>query len=127
MHARLCVGADVVDSDAAARFEDRAIAELLDDAAHRVGTHVVEQQEAGARLHGLEKVMAGEMLQFPGDVAGIAMNLDEDQVGAVLLGGRFLFGDQLLVALLGGDLQRLVPDPDPSALRRAPLAHARRP
>ena len=39
-----------------------------------------------ARLHGLEKVMAGEMLQFPHDVAGIAMNLEEDQVGAVLLG-----------------------------------------
>ena len=39
-----------------------------------------------ARLHGLEKVMAGEMLEFPHDVAGIAMNLEEDQVGAVLLG-----------------------------------------
>ena len=39
-----------------------------------------------ARLHGLERVMAGEMLDFPGDVAGIAMNLEEDQVGAVLLG-----------------------------------------
>ena len=39
-----------------------------------------------ARLHGLEKVMAGEMLEFPNDVAGIAMGLDEDQVGAVLLG-----------------------------------------
>ena len=39
-----------------------------------------------ARLHGLEKVMAGEMLDFPHDVAGIAMNLEEDQVGAVLLG-----------------------------------------
>ncbi len=39
-----------------------------------------------ARLHGLEKVMAGEMLQFPHEVAGIAMNLEEDQVGAVLLG-----------------------------------------
>ena len=39
-----------------------------------------------ARLHGLEKVMAGEMLDFPHNVAGIAMNLEEDQVGAVLLG-----------------------------------------
>ncbi|MDA1312969.1 MAG: F0F1 ATP synthase subunit alpha [Acidobacteria bacterium] len=39
-----------------------------------------------ARLHGLEKVMAGEMLAFPHNVAGIAMNLEEDQVGAVLLG-----------------------------------------
>ncbi|MEO8371589.1 MAG: F0F1 ATP synthase subunit alpha, partial [Candidatus Solibacter sp.] len=39
-----------------------------------------------ARIHGLEKVMAGELIQFPHDVAGIAMNLEEDQVGAVLLG-----------------------------------------
>ena len=39
-----------------------------------------------ARVHGLEKVMAGELLSFPHDVAGIAMNLEEDQVGVVLLG-----------------------------------------
>ncbi|MBI1357032.1 MAG: F0F1 ATP synthase subunit alpha [Acidobacteria bacterium] len=39
-----------------------------------------------ARLHGLEKVMATEMLEFPHGVSGIAMNLEEDQVGAVLLG-----------------------------------------
>ncbi len=39
-----------------------------------------------ARLHGLEKVMAGELLDFPHDISGIAMNLEEDQVGAVLLG-----------------------------------------
>ena len=56
---------------------------------------VVEVAEVGsvislgdgiARLHGLEKVMAGEMLDFPHNVAGIAMNLEEDEVGAVLLG-----------------------------------------
>ncbi|MCB9384831.1 MAG: F0F1 ATP synthase subunit alpha [Bryobacterales bacterium] len=39
-----------------------------------------------ARLHGLDNVMAGEMLDFPHGVSGIAMNLEEDQVGAVLLG-----------------------------------------
>ncbi len=39
-----------------------------------------------ARIHGLEKVMAGEMLTFPHNVFGIALNLEEDQVGAVLLG-----------------------------------------
>ena len=39
-----------------------------------------------ARLHGLEKVMAGELLDFGDGVSGIAMNLEEDQVGAVLLG-----------------------------------------
>src|ERR1700691_6655336 len=39
-----------------------------------------------ARVYGLEKVMSGEMLTFPHDVVGIALNLEEDQVGAVLLG-----------------------------------------
>jgi F-type H+-transporting ATPase subunit alpha len=39
-----------------------------------------------ARIHGLEKVMAGEMLAFPHDIFGIALNLEEEEVGAVLLG-----------------------------------------
>ncbi len=39
-----------------------------------------------ARVHGLEKVMAGEMLAFPHDVFGIALNLEEEEVGVVLLG-----------------------------------------
>jgi F-type H+-transporting ATPase subunit alpha len=39
-----------------------------------------------ARVYGLEKVMSGEMLTFPHDVFGIALNLEEDQVGVVLLG-----------------------------------------
>ncbi|MGO9517694.1 MAG: F0F1 ATP synthase subunit alpha, partial [Candidatus Korobacteraceae bacterium] len=39
-----------------------------------------------ARVYGLDKVMAGELLSFPHNVAGIAMNLEEDQVGVVLIG-----------------------------------------
>jgi F-type H+-transporting ATPase subunit alpha len=39
-----------------------------------------------ARIHGLEKAMAGEMLSFPHNIYGIALNLEEEQVGAVLLG-----------------------------------------
>ena len=39
-----------------------------------------------ARIHGLDKAMAGEMLKFPHGVEGLAMNLDEDQVGCVILG-----------------------------------------
>ena len=39
-----------------------------------------------ARVHGLDKAMAGEMLTFPHDVTGIALNLEESQVGVVLLG-----------------------------------------
>ena len=47
---------------------------------------VISLGDGIARVHGLEKVMAGEMLQFPHGVYGIAMNLDEDQVGSVLMG-----------------------------------------
>src|SRR5689334_8103900 len=47
---------------------------------------VISVGDGIARIHGLEKVMAGEPTQYPHDVAGIAMNLEEDQVGAVLLG-----------------------------------------
>ena len=39
-----------------------------------------------ARVYGLDKVMSGELLEFPHNVAGIAMNLEEDQVGVVLMG-----------------------------------------
>jgi F-type H+-transporting ATPase subunit alpha len=47
---------------------------------------VISVGDGIARIHGLEKVMAGELIEFPHGVAGIAMNLEEDQVGAVLLG-----------------------------------------
>ena len=47
---------------------------------------VISVGDGIARIHGLEKVMAGELNEFPHDVAGIAMNLEEDQVGSVLLG-----------------------------------------
>src|SRR6201992_811999 len=50
-----------------------------------VGT-IVTLGDGIARVHGLDKVMAGELIEFPHGVAGLAMNLDEDQVGAVLLG-----------------------------------------
>ena len=50
-----------------------------------VGT-VITLGDGIARLHGLDKAMAGELLDFPHGVSGIAMNLDEDQVGCVLLG-----------------------------------------
>src|ERR1700721_1113810 len=42
-----------------------------------------------ARIHGLDKVMAGEMLAFAHDIYGIALNLEEEEVGAVLLGESF--------------------------------------
>ena len=50
-----------------------------------VGT-IISLGDGIARVHGLEKVMAGELLDFGHGVAGIAMNLEEDQVGVVILG-----------------------------------------
>src|SRR5215831_12559008 len=47
---------------------------------------VISVGDGIARIYGLEKVMSGELIEFPHNVAGIAMNLEEDQVGAVLLG-----------------------------------------
>jgi F-type H+/Na+-transporting ATPase subunit alpha len=47
---------------------------------------VIEAGDGIARVYGLEKAMAGELLQFPGDVVGMVLNLEEDNVGAVLLG-----------------------------------------
>ena len=50
-----------------------------------VGT-VITVGDGIARIHGLEKAMQGELLEFPGDVYGMVLNLEEDNVGAVLLG-----------------------------------------
>ena len=52
-----------------------------------VGT-VIQVADGIARVHGLEKAMQGELLEFPGDVFGMVMNLEEDNVGAVLLGDK---------------------------------------
>ncbi|HXJ44068.1 MAG TPA: F0F1 ATP synthase subunit alpha [Bryobacteraceae bacterium] len=68
--------------------------------------HAIDVSETGsiisvgdgiARIHGLDKVMAGELIEFPHGVSGIAMNLEEDQVGAVLLGEyqRIREGDEV--------------------------------
>ncbi len=54
-------------------------------AVDEVGT-IVTLGDGIARVYGLDKVMAGELLAFPHGVAGIAMNLEEDQVGVVILG-----------------------------------------
>lgn len=50
-----------------------------------VGT-VIQVGDGIARLHGLEGCMAGELIEFPGDVFGMALNLEEDNIGCVLLG-----------------------------------------
>ncbi len=50
---------------------------------------VISVGDGIARIYGLDKVMAGELIEFPHGVSGIALNLEEDQVGAVLLGDYF--------------------------------------
>ncbi len=47
---------------------------------------VIEVGDGIARVYGLEKAMSGELLEFPGDVVGMVLNLEQDNVGAVLLG-----------------------------------------
>ncbi len=57
---------------------------------YEVGT-VLYVGDGIARVHGLEKVMAGELVEFPGEVMGMVLNLEEDNVGVVL------FGDDTLI------------------------------
>ena len=52
-----------------------------------VGT-VIQVADGIARVHGLENAMQGELLEFPGEVYGMVLNLEEDNVGAVLLGNQ---------------------------------------
>ena len=52
-----------------------------------VGT-VIQVADGIARIHGLENAMQGELLEFPGEVYGMVLNLEEDNVGAVLLGAH---------------------------------------
>ena len=47
---------------------------------------VISVGDGIARIYGLEKAMAGELLRFPGDLSGMVLNLEEDNVGAILLG-----------------------------------------
>jgi F-type H+-transporting ATPase subunit alpha len=61
-----------------------------------VGT-IISLGDGIARIHGLDKVMAGELIEFPHGVAGLAMSLEEDQVGAVIMGefSELREGDQV--------------------------------
>ncbi len=61
-----------------------------------VGT-VIQVGDGIARVHGLEKAMSGELLEFPGGVYGMAMNLEEDNIGCIILGNftEIKEGDQV--------------------------------
>ena len=57
----------------------------LDTEARTEGT-VVSLSDGIARIHGLSDAMQGEMIEFPGNTFGLALNLERDSVGAVILG-----------------------------------------
>ena len=57
-----------------------------------VGT-VIQVADGIARVHGLENAMQGELLEFPGEVYGMVLNLEEDNVGAVLLGSHKIINE----------------------------------
>src|SRR6201985_3793574 len=61
-------------------------------AVDEMGT-VITLGDGIARVHGLDKAMAGELIEFPHGVSGLAMNLEEDQVGVVLLGDYTEIGE----------------------------------
>ena len=65
-----------------------------------VGT-VIQVADGIARIHGLENAMQGELLEFPGEVYGMVMNLEEDNVGAVLLGNQKSISEGDLVKTTG--------------------------
>ena len=65
-----------------------------------VGT-VIQVADGIARVHGLEKAMQGELLEFPGEVYGMVLNLEEDNVGAVLLGNNKNINEGDLVKTTG--------------------------
>ncbi|HID49222.1 MAG TPA: F0F1 ATP synthase subunit alpha, partial [Chromatiales bacterium] len=58
---------------------------------------VVSLADGVVRIHGLDDVMAGEMIEFPGNTYGMALNLERDSVGAVILGdyGHISEGDKV--------------------------------
>src|SRR3712207_1268473 len=55
--------------------------------ANEIG-HIVQVGDGIAKIYGLEGAMSGEMLEFPGGLYGITLNLEEDSVGAVLMGSE---------------------------------------
>ena len=69
-----------------------------------VGT-VIEIGDGIAHIHGLEKAMAGELLDFGNDIFGLVLNLEQDNVGAVLLGGETLIKEGATVKRTGRIMQ----------------------
>ena len=69
-----------------------------------VGT-VLEVGDGIARVYGLDNVQAGELVEFPGNITGMALNLEEDNVGVVIFGSDRTIkeGDEVKVKVLAVD------------------------
>ena len=70
---------------------------------------VVSVTDGIVRVHGLSDAMQGEMLEFPGNTFGLALNLERDSVGAVILGEyeHITEGDTVIDGSISGELARL--------------------
>ncbi len=75
-----------------------------------VGT-VIQVADGIARIHGLENAMQGELLEFPGDEYGMVLNLEEDNVGVVLLGDQKSINEGDIVKTTGRVVEVAVGDP----------------
>lgn len=62
---------------------------------------VIQVADGIARVHGLDKAMQGELLEFPGEIYGMVLNLEEDNVGAVLLGNSHNINEGDIVKTTG--------------------------
>ena len=66
---------------------------------------IVSVSDGIVRIHGLADVMYGEMIEFPGSVFGMALNLEQDSVGAVVLGGYLTLAEGMSAKCTGRILE----------------------
>ena len=62
--------------------------------------HVAAIADGVARVKGLENVMASELLEFPGGLVGVALNLEEDSIGVVLMGDSIILKKEIPLSRL---------------------------
>ena len=87
------------------------------DAEARTEGTIVMLTDGIARIHGLSEAMQGEMLEFPGNTFGLALNLEQDSVGAVILGDYKHLSE--------GDTVKVYRSHSRSAYRRCPAGTSR--
>jgi len=82
-----------------------------------IGT-VISVGDGIARVYGLEKVMAGELVEFPGSIYGMVLNLEEDNVGVVIFGADYMIKEGDVVKRTG----RIVEIPVGEGLSTSPFS-----